>query len=190
MSCNNVSPDADIPAFDKMVGAAFASPPMPMQAGPATRRVHLTWAVSAYHYHSTDGIRVRIEAGAAENMPSKIFAYLMLPLEPGTTERAGAFDHVCSPTDLEEYPADEPIPNVRPEWFRLDYVDVIVRSRAEAYAFIRDVAADVHVLKTTLDVTDRIEPAGEIWIGGEPESSSSSRSSSSSSSPSSSSSGG
>lgn len=183
MSCNNLPPDTDIVELDTVIGANFYSPPLPIDApnNNTGRRVHITWEVSRYNYHSTDGIRVRITATGAELMPNKIFAYLMLPLVPGENERAGAFDHVCSPTDLEEYPEDEPLQDVRPEWFRLDYIDVILRSRAEVHAFIRDVAADVYRLKTTLDTADNLFPGGEIWFGGEPTASSSSSSSSSSS---------
>jgi hypothetical protein len=180
MSCNNLPPDTDIVELDTVLGANFYNPPMPVEEpGPDTgRRIHLTWEVSRYNYHLTDGIRVRITATGAERMPNKVFAYLMLPLAPGENERLGAFDHVCSPTDLEEYPEDEPIADVRPEWFRLDYLDVILRSRAEVHAFVRDVAADVYRLKTTLDTADLLFPGGEIWFGSEPSSSSSSSSSS------------
>lgn len=179
MSCNNLPPDTDIIELDEALGVNFYSPPMPEQSGdtPSNRRVHLTWTVSRYNYNSTDGIRVRIEATDAENMPNKIFAYLLLPLKPGDNERLGAFDHVCSPTDLEEYPEDAPIPDMRPEFFRLDYIDVILRSRTETHAFIRDVAEDVHKLKITLDLMDRMLPGGELWVGGPPASSSSSSSS-------------
>lgn len=167
--------DEDFIALDQKLKADFASPPMPITgSGGSGRRIKLSWYVSRYNYHSTDGIRVRIEATNANLMPDKVFAYLLLPLKPGENERVGAFDHVCSPTDLEEYPEDQPIPTFRPEWFRLNYVDVVLRSRTEVYAFIRDVAADVYNLRETLDITDRIVPAGEIWFGGEPESSSSS----------------
>jgi hypothetical protein len=55
------------------------------------------------------------------------------------------------------------------------------------HAFIRDTAADVYTLKRTLDLADRLNPIGELWIGGVPSSSSSSSSSRSSSSSSSSS---
>jgi hypothetical protein len=190
MTCNNLPPDTDIVGLDAALGQAFATQPLPMLGlnSENGRRVKLNWSVSRYNYHSTDGIRVRITATNANLMPNKIFAYLLLPLDPGANERVGAFDHVCSPTDLEEYPTDEPIPDHRPEWFRLDYVDVVLRSRTEVHAFIRDVAEDVYRLQTTLDVLDRISPAGEIWIGGEPAASSSSSSRSSSSSSSSSSS--
>jgi hypothetical protein len=112
-------------------------------------------------------------------MPTKIFAYLMQPLIPSESERVGSFDHVCSPTDLEEYPEDFPIPTYRPEWFRLNYVDVVLRSRTEVHEFIRDVAEDVYRLKNTLDLMDHMLPGGEIWIGGDPNASSSSSSSSS-----------
>jgi hypothetical protein len=111
---------------------------------------------------------VRITASDAVDMPTKIFAYQMLPLKPGAEERVGAFDHVCSPTDLEEYPEDDPLPNYRPAWFRLNYVDVLLRSRAEVKAFIEDVAEDVQRLKTTLDIADTLLPGGQTWIGTPP----------------------
>jgi hypothetical protein len=173
--CCTTLNDADFVELDRKLKEDFASPPMPLTENTASqRRIHLTWYVSRYNFHSTDGIRVRIEADGANLMPDKVFAYLLLPLKPGENERAGSFDHVCSPTDLEEYPEDEPIPQHRPEWFRLNYVDVVLRSRTEVYAFVRDVAADVYNLRETLNIMDRLEPAGEIWFGNEPSSSSSS----------------
>jgi hypothetical protein len=176
--CNPLT-DADFVELDRLIGQQFAQPELPVANSTASgRRIHLSWYVSRYNYHSTDGIRVRIEATDAALMPDKVFAYLMLPLKPGENERVGSFDHVCSPADLEEFPEDEPIPGDRPEWFRLNYVDVVVRSRTEVYAFVRDVAADVYSLRETLELMDRIEPAGEIWLGGEPNTSSSSSGSS------------
>lgn len=139
-------------------------PPAPSNG----RRVKLTWQVSRYNYETTDGIRVRITAANAAQMPSKIFAYQMLPLKPGEDDRVGAFDHVCSPTDLEEYPEDDPILNARPAWFRLDYVDVLLRSRAEVKAFIESVIDDVQRLKHTLDIADSLLPGGETWVGSPP----------------------
>lgn len=133
------------------------------------RRIKLSWVVSRYRFESVDGIRVRITATDAALMPDKIFAYLLLPLKPAADERVGAFDHVCSPTDLEEYPEDTPVPNARPEWYRLNYVDVIVRSRAEVHDFIKNVVEDVQRLKETLDLMDDLLPGGEAWIGLPPE---------------------
>jgi hypothetical protein len=133
------------------------------------RRIKLAWSVSRYRFESVDGIRVRITATDAALMPDKVFAYLLLPLKPAAHERVGAFDHVCSPTDLEEYPEDAPPPNARPEWYRLNYVDVIVRSRAEVHDFIKNVVEDVQRLKDTLDLMEDLLPGGEAWIGAPPE---------------------
>jgi len=182
MDCNNLPPDSDIEGLDAALGDNFARQPLPIVIGTlvSERRIKLTWSVSRYYHNSTEGIRVRIETSDALAMPNKIFAYLLTPLQPGETERTGEFNHVCSPSDLEEYPEDAPLPNKRPEWFRLNYIDVVLRSRAEVYAFIRDTAEDVHQLKHELDRTDRVYPAGELWIGPKPEASSSSSSSSNS----------
>lgn len=132
------------------------------------RRIKLTWQVSRYYASSTDGFRVRIEASDAHLMPDKVFAYQLMPVGPADAERAGMFDHVCSPTDLEEYPEDEPTPSVRPAWFRLAYVDVLLRSRTEVDAFIADVTDDIRGLKATLDTADNLIEGASIWIGTPP----------------------
>ena len=169
---SNCVPDtnADEIKVPDQMGFDFYSPTIARIQSPPNndRRVKLTWSVSRYNFHSTDGIRVRITASDAALMPDKIFAYLLLPLKPAAVERIGAFDHVCSPTDLEEYPEDEPILDARPEWFRLNYVDVLLRSRAEVNAFVRDVAEDVQRLKVTLDLADTLLPGGELWVGNIP----------------------
>lgn len=172
MSCTP-PPDNDDATIElpDTLDLTFYSPPIDVDPTPPSngRRIKLTWTVSRYLAgDGTDGIRVRIEATNAALMPNKVFAYLMAPLRPGQTTGTGAFDHVCSPTDLEEYPEDEPTPNSRPAWFRLNYVDVLLRSRAEVKAFIRDVAEDVQRLKKTLDVIDVMLPGGAVWIGQAP----------------------
>jgi hypothetical protein len=133
------------------------------------RNVHLEWAVSRYDINDIDGIRIRITATESTSMPTKIFAYQMLPVKPGGTQQVATFDHVCSSVDLEEYPEDQAIPNSRPAWFRLNYVDVMVRSREEAREFINSVIEDVQLLKNTLDVADDLLPGGDVWIGSPPE---------------------
>jgi hypothetical protein len=160
--------------LNETIGLNFYVPDPPVSPPSASnRRVQLTWAVSRYEYQGVDAVRVRIEAANAEDMPDKIFAYLLLPMKPAAGSREGAFSHVCSPVDLEEYPEDDPIPGYRPEWFRLNYVDVHLRSRSEAKQFIQDVVDDVNRLKTTLDVMDTLQTGGTLWIGGEPDSDSS-----------------
>lgn len=172
MSCEN-PPDNDNAAIElpDTLDLDFYSPIIALDSPPPNngRHIRVVWTVSRYVYgDGTDGIRVRITTADAALMPNKVFAYLMSPLRPGETTGTGAFDHVCSPADLEEYPEDVPYENSRPAWFRLDYVDVLLRSRAEVKAFIQDVIEDVQRLKKTLDVMDDLLPGGELWIGQAP----------------------
>lgn len=168
--CTNEDYPGEIPLDGALTINFYAPEIVPDPVEPDTgRNIHLTWSVSRYNYNTTDGIRVRITADNATLMSNKVFAYQMMPLKPNEEERVGSFDHVCSPVDLEEYPEDEPIENSRPAWFRLDYVDVLLRSRAEVKAFIQDVLEDVKRLKSTLDLMDNLLPGGDIWFGTPPE---------------------
>ena len=137
---------------------------------PATeRRIHLTWSVSRYLVNNMDGVRVRIVATDSNLMPTTVFAYQIQPLAPEQTEPVAAFDHVCSAVDLEEYPETTPLENVRPAWFRLNYVDVLLRTRDEAKDFIDSVVADVRMLKDTLDITETLDLTGSLWVGEQPD---------------------
>lgn len=176
MSCESSSYGGMI-ELNEAVGLTFYTPDPPVSPPSGSeRRVQLTWAVSRYDFQGVDAVRVRIEASQGDLMPEKIFAYLLLPMKPNAGAREGAFSHVCSPVDLAEYPEDDPIPGYRPEWFRLNYVDVHLRSRAEAKRFIQDVLDDVNALKNTLDVIDTLQTGGTLWIGGPPYEESSSQS--------------
>jgi hypothetical protein len=174
MSCHTSSAANDFVTLDNQLGLNFYDPAIvdegcaPPPAPESDRAIRLSWSVSRYNYNDTDGIRVRITADQPVMMPDKIFAYMLLPMKPGAGSKVGAFDHVCSPIDLEEYPEDTPIPGSRPEWFRLNYVDVLLRSRTEVYEFIKDVISDVKRLKHTLNLMDNLMPGGEMWIGPEP----------------------
>lgn len=139
--------------------------PKPTLAVVSERNIHIQWSTSRYFMNDIDGIRVRIEAPEANLMPTKIFAYQMLPVRPGSDEQVATFDHVCSSVDLEEYPEDEAEPNSRPAWLRTDYVDVFLRSREEVRAFVNSVLEDIQILKNTLDISDELLPGGDVWIG-------------------------
>jgi hypothetical protein len=129
------------------------------------RKIKIKWATSNYTLGRIDAIRVRIESVCAEGMPTKIFAYRMLPKNPATGASRGYFSHICSPVDLEDYPEDAPIPTHVPKWFRLGYVDVLLRSEIEAEAFIRDVRGDVLRLKRSLDAVDAVFERGTDDLG-------------------------
>lgn len=140
----------------------------------STRKLTVEWKASRYVWKKYDGVRIRIEVVAAENMPADVFAFRMRPINPATGEAAGFFSHVCSPPDLAEYPAREPRPEESPQWFRLDYVDVLLRSMEEMEAFLVDTIVDLRRLKRTLDIMDTLTPAGMVVIDDDGTSSSSS----------------
>lgn len=148
----------------------------------ANRSIEYKWASSYYRVGRDDAVRVRFDVLNACNMPAEVFAYRMLPVDPSNGQSAATYDHTCSPVDLVEYPANEPVPGESPEWFRLSYVDVLVRSTAEAVAFVNRVRRDLSSLKASLDRTDTLMPGIVEMIGDAVCDSSSSSSSSSESS--------
>lgn len=138
------------------------------------RNLHVTYAVSRYVANAIDGQRVYIEVDDAENIPTKVFAYLTKPLSAVSATYRGMFSHVCSAADLEDFPEDEPLSGSVPGWFRLNYLDLVVRSAAEAQNLIELVLADLRALKRTLVIMDTLGEPEEVWIDDPPELSSSS----------------
>lgn len=128
------------------------------------RSLKIMWSSSNYRLHVDDGIRVRIFVDCASGLDTRIFAYRMLPTN-ASGARAGFFSHICSPVDMTEYPADEPRAEESPEWFRLSFVDVFLRSVDEAEDFIEIVREDVRRLILTLAKMDVIVPRGEELLG-------------------------
>jgi hypothetical protein len=125
------------------------------------RKIKIRWATSRYVVGRHDAIRVRISVVCAEGLTEKIFAYRMLPKSPQTGSKRGFFSHICSPADIEDFPEDEPVATHVPPWFRLSYVDVLVRSETEAEAFIDDVRSDIRRLLTSLAAIDAVFQVGE-----------------------------
>lgn len=130
-----------------------------------TRGVSYRWASSNYRVGRDDGIRIRFDIDQACGVDREVFAYRMLPATPGTGDKEGHFSHICSPVDIADYPKDAPRAGHVPEWFRLDYVDVLVRSTAEAADFMRIVREDLESLNETLNRMDTLVPGGEEQIG-------------------------
>lgn len=120
-----------------------------------------------------DGFRFTLNVTGSVDMPTKIFRYRLVPSKvqatasqpPTAIELKGAFDGVCSPADLEDFPEDWPAQNARPPWYRLDYVDLIVRSRAIADKAYSAVIFEIKRLVETLDLMDQQDAAPPITIG-------------------------
>lgn len=130
-----------------------------------SRSLTLEWACSHYIFGTHDGIRVRLSVTCAENMDREIFAYRIMPTDPTTGERAAFFSHVCSPPDIVEWPKNAAVPNSSPQWLRLAFVDLLVRSVAEADNLIYLLKEDILRLKTTLDTMGTLQDSSTVTYG-------------------------
>lgn len=108
-----------------------------------------------------DGIRVRLELLNAVNVPAELFAYRIVPED---SENVAYFSHICSPSDIEEMPANAAQPEASPPWFRLSYADMLFRSRDEADEMIRVVREDIARLFRTLDLMATLGPSQEVTL--------------------------
>ncbi len=128
------------------------------------RSIKIQWASSHYAFGRDDGVRVRITVTCTDGLDTRIFAYRMAPVD-GSGGTNGFFSHICSPVDMAEYPADEPVAGQSPEWFRLSYVDVFLRSVEETEKFIEIVKSDIRRLLSTLSTMDIIFTNGTEIVG-------------------------
>jgi hypothetical protein len=147
---------------------------MTVAVGPRTITLVPTFQ-RAYVPNAVDGFRFTLAVTGAYLMPTKIFRYRLVPSKvqasvsqpPTAIELLGTFDGVCSPADLEDFPEDWPAQNARPPWYRLDTVDLIVRSRAIADMAYSAILAEVNHLVETLNLMDQQDAAAPITVGAE-----------------------
>lgn len=141
--------------------------------------LRVTRMLSEFTGNRQQGIRIRIEITDVAAFPTKkLFRYKMADKNPQTGARVGIFDGVASPSDIVEFPEDEPQPDADPQWFLLDYVDVLLPSRTTALEFWDDVVEDLNGLVLTYETMERFTEVEEFVIGLSPANSSSSSSSS------------
>lgn len=128
------------------------------------RSIKLSWATSHYRLGTDDGVRLRVVASCAEGLSDSIFAYRLLPT--GVSGEAEAtFDHVCSPPDMADYPENQPRDGEEPPWFRLSFLDVMVRSVSQADNAIAIIQSDVNRLISTLNKMDTLFHTGAEVFG-------------------------
>ena len=130
------------------------------------RGVVVTPTFAPYGTGPTQGFRIALACTRAQGMPNELFAFRLEPVNPaaGVPPR-GIFSHVCSPTDLEEFPVGAPYPNASPPWFRLDTVDLVFRSRATADETMQGLLAEITALKGALDALDDLQGQAAVTIG-------------------------
>lgn len=115
------------------------------------------------------GFRFKVVAYGANLMPNTIFRYGREALNARDGSYRLAFDGVCSPADLEEFPEEAPIVGVFPEFCRLDYVDLVFRSQSLAEDAWNIIVEEVSNLVKTLNTMDVVKPEADLKIGSPPD---------------------
>ncbi len=126
------------------------------------------YAQSRFVINNIDGFRFRVVAYGAFDMPNEIFRYIRRPYNPTTGAEADEFDGVCSSVDLQELPAGAP--TGVPPYFRLDEIDVVFRTRAEADEAWSVLQTEFDALLDSLNAQDELGIVEDIVIGSPPES--------------------
>lgn len=101
-------------------------------ASPANCRygIELTRTVSTYNVSGrTMAWRMLVTVTQSYNVDPNIFLFLRRTPDPATQQPRDTFEALCSPNDIEEYPAGAPRPEDTEQFFRLAEVDLVSRSR-------------------------------------------------------------
>lgn len=123
---------------------------------------------TVYKSNTIHGFRFKVEAYGGNLMPNTIFRYAREALNAREGTYRLAFDGVCSPSDIEEFPEEAPLANVYPEFCRLDYVDLVFRSQSlaeEAWVLLLE---EVGALINTLNIMDNLTAELEKKLGDPP----------------------
>jgi hypothetical protein len=114
------------------------------------------------------GFRFKVVVYGANLMPNTIFRYAREALNARDGTYRLAFDGVCSPSDLEDFPEEAPIVGIFPEFCRLDYVDLVFRSQSLAEDTWNIIIEETSNLVKTLNTMDVIKPEADLKIGSPP----------------------
>lgn len=127
------------------------------------RRLTVTVSTQASFRTGRDtGIRTVIAVATADNMPSDVFRYMAQPVTD-SNPAAVAYDGVCSPADLEEFPVGDPDPAQFPPFCRRNVVDLVFRSSTQADEMRSAILYELQALVDTLNRMDTLgEPATHV----------------------------
>lgn len=109
--------------------------------------------------------RLRVVATDALGMDHRVFLFRRGPLNPYTDERTDFFITVCSPVDMEDFPAGEPDPEKTYPFFRVAEVTLDFRTSQEAEEAWDIIVREVENLITALNTLEDLTPTLEIRIG-------------------------
>lgn len=132
----------------------------------------MSWSITylpefqTLQYRLDGAFRLKVTITEVEGFTDKkLFRYLQRPLRSGDETYVLTFDGVCSPSDLEEWPADEADPDRNPSFCRLDYVDLIFRSRVLAMETYEAIQAELEALQGCMIKMDTLTALSSVTIG-------------------------
>ena len=91
-----------------------------------------------------------VVVATAQGVDAAIFVYLQTTKDPNTNVPIGEFDHIATPSDLEEVPVGAPLPDAPALFFRLDSVDFVIRSITELESIWNEIVREVRLLGDAL----------------------------------------
>lgn len=128
------------------------------------RKIKLTREQVLYTDSRFDNVRLKVTASDGVNFDNKLFRYRMIDYDPTADTLIGQFDGICSPGDLLTIPEDEPTPGADPAWFRLDYIDNILKSPETMEEVWTELSKDIILLKRALDRYDEFSSDTSIGV--------------------------
>ena len=139
--------------------------------------LELTRQFTVFNAESSQGAwRLRVVIIDAHEIDPNVFLYQRRTDPSEGVDSQDVFVGVCSPVDLEDYPAGNPDPNDSAGFFRMGDIDVLTRNRDQIDRLWELILEDLQELVETITNICELEDPVTIVIGTIPSSSSSSSS--------------
>ncbi len=134
----------------------------------ASLKVRKTGAVAASQPDGY-GVRLKLEVTEAAGVDKEIFVYQQRPLDVTAGSYVGDFNHVCSPTDMGNYPVGQAQTEVPksglPPFYRSHFVDLLFDSIKDADEAEQAIWEDIYFLKRNVDRLARLTSEQVVVVG-------------------------
>ena len=115
------------------------------------------------------GVRLKLEVTETAGIDKEIFIYQQRPLDVTAGTFVGDFNHVCSPTDMGNYPVNQAQTEVSksglPQFYRSHFVDLLFDSIADADEAEQALWEDIFLLKLNVDRLSRLTSEQVVVVG-------------------------
>lgn len=129
------------------------------------RQLSLAVSDTGPGWRDIDGFRVRIVV-TSQDMPDEVFRYYQAPTPVGAVEPVYYCDGVCSPADMEAFPAGAPAPGDSQGRHRLNVFDAVFPSVSIARDAIATIRLHANRLVASLNALDVLSTPTTITATG------------------------